>query len=212
MKNTFSEIKKYKETIKFLLARLVYNDALITIFAFGGIYATKVFKFSFSDIFLFGIILNITACLGAFLFGFLDDYLGGKNTIQITNCGFIVACFLAIISPEIDSFSIFSFSITGRFVFWISGSMIGIFSGPNQSASRSLMARLIPKNKENEFYGFFAFSGKAPAFIGPLLFSTIVSVTDSLQYGLCVVAILFAIGAFLLHRVDENKGINANSL
>ena len=79
IRTTFEDIKKHRQIVKFLIARLVYNDALITIFAFGGIYAKEVFKFSFNDIFLFGIILNITAGLGAFLFGFLDDIIGSKK-------------------------------------------------------------------------------------------------------------------------------------
>ena len=74
--------------------------------------------------------------------------------------------------------------------------------GPNQAASRSLMGRLIPKNKENEFYGFFAFSGKATAFVGPLLLSIIVSYTDSLQYGLISVVLLFILGTILLSKVN----------
>jgi len=64
------------------------------------------------------------------------------------------------------------------------------------------MGRLIPKNKENEFYGFFAFSGKATAFVGPLLLSIIVSYTDSLQYGLISVVLLFILGTILLSKVD----------
>ena len=80
------------DSFSFLFARLVYNDALITIFAFGGIYAKQVFKFTFNEIFLFGIIINITAGLGAFLLGFLDDILGGKKTIQISNFGLKGIC------------------------------------------------------------------------------------------------------------------------
>lgn len=204
LNKTFKEVKCYKETLKFLLARLVYNDALITIFAFGGIYAKQVFDFTFNEIFLFGIVLNVTAGLGALAMGFLDDILGGKKTIQISNVGFIVACTLAVIAPEFNN---------GRFIFWIAGSMIGVFSGPNQAASRSLMGRMTPKNKENEFYGFFAFSGKATAFVGPLLFSTIVSLTDSIRLGLAVVSVLFLIGIILLNNVNEKQGIeDANSI
>ena len=204
LNKTFREVKCYKETLKFLLARLVYNDALITIFAFGGIYAKQVFNFTFNEIFLFGIVLNVTAGLGALAMGFLDDILGGKKTIQISNVGFIIACTLAVIAPEFNN---------GRFIFWIAGSMIGVFSGPNQAASRSLMGRMTPKNKENEFYGFFAFSGKATAFVGPLLFSTIVSLTDSIRLGLAIVSVLFLIGIVLLNNVDEKQGIkDANSI
>jgi len=200
LNNTYNEIKSYKETLKFLFARLVYNDALITIFAFGGIYAREVFNFTFNEIFLFGIVLNITAGIGAFALGFLDDIIGGKKTIQISNIGFIIATILAVLAPNFNY---------GKVVFWFSGALIGIFAGPNQAASRSLMGRLTPKNKENQFYGFFAFSGKATAFIGPLLFSTIVSFTNSLRAGLAIVSILFFIGIILLNNVNEKEGIKS---
>jgi len=208
LNNTFADISHYRETLKFLLARLIYNDALITIFAFGGIYAKEVFDFTFNEIFLFGIILNLAAALGAFSMGFLDDILGGKKTIQISNYGSILACLLAIFSPSVNEINILqSFGINGRLVFWVSGVLIGIFSGPSQTAGRSLMSRLTPKHKRNEFFGFYAFSGKATAFLGPLLFSTVVTITDSLRYGLSVVVLLFAIGIYLLSLVDEEKGI-----
>ena len=196
--STFNDIKKYKNIVKFLGARLIYNDALITIFAFGGIYAKRVFDFTFNDIFLFGIVLNITAGIGAFLLGFLDDILGGKKTIQISNLGFVLACLIAAIAPSIDNFIISSESL-----FWIAGILIGICSGPNQAASRSLMGRMIPENKENEFYGFYAFSGKATSFLGPFLFTLIVSITNDLRYGIATIAILFVIGFFLMSLVKE---------
>ena len=196
--STFDDIKKYKNIVKFLGARLIYNDALITIFAFGGIYAKRVFDFTFNDIFLFGIVLNITAGIGAFLLGFLDDIIGGKKTIQISNLGFVLACLIAAIAPSIDNFIINSESL-----FWIAGILIGICSGPNQAASRSLMGRMIPENKENEFYGFYAFSGKATSFLGPFLFTLIVSITNDLRYGIAMIAILFVIGFFLMNLVKE---------
>ena len=197
MKSTLRNIKEYKETVKFLIARLVYNDALITLFAFGGIYAKEVFGFTFYEIFLFGIALNITAGIGAFLFGFLDDLLGSKRTIQMTNYGFIIACAMAMTAGSVDSL----LGLTGKNIFWISGILIGIFSGPNQAASRSLMGKLTPANKESEFFGFFAFSGKATSFIGPLFFSLSVSLTSDLRSGIMMVLILFTLGAFLLSRV-----------
>jgi UMF1 family MFS transporter len=195
IKSTFSNIKKYKELVKFLIARIFYNDGLITIIAFGGIYAAGTFNFTFEDIFLFGIVLNITAGLGAFALGFLDDMIGGKKTVQVSNVGLIFACLLAV----------FTKSIT---VFWFSGILIGIFMGSNQAASRSLMARFIPENKENEFFGFFAFTGKATAFLGPLLLGIVTQVFNSQRHGIFVVVVLLLTGFFLMSRVNEKVGIS----
>ena len=81
--------------------------------------------------------------------------------------------------------------------------------GPNQAASRSLMGRLIPKDKENEFYGFFAFSGKATAFLGPLLFTLIIDYTNNMRLSLLMLAVLFFIGMIILNTVNTEDGIKS---
>ena len=197
--HTFREIKKYKQVVKFLLARMIYNDGLVTIFAFGGIYAAGTFGFSFEEIMIFGIVLNVTAGIGAFIFGFLDDKLGGKLTIQITLICLIVAGLMAIFAQS-------------KLYFWIAGIIVGIFSGPNQAASRSLMGRFTPKLRENEFYGFFAFSGKMTAFIGPLCLGILTELFDSQRAGVSIVVVLFVVGLFLLKSVDEKDGIATTKL
>ena len=207
IKKTFIELSRYKNIFRFLIARLFYNDGLITIFAFGGIYASNTFNFSFNEIFLFGILLNLCAGLGAFILGFVDDHIGGKKTIQLSNLGLILACIIATVVPN-ENINLLSLSLHGKNLFWFSGILIGLFAGPNQSASRSLMARLIPKGKENEFFGFFAFSGKATAFIGPLFLGLFTQIFNSQRAGIVIVIILFGVGSFLLTRVSEVKNVN----
>ena len=185
---------------------------MVTIFAFGGIYASGTFDFTFQEIMIFGIVLNVTAGLGAFGLGFLDDIIGGKKTIQLSNIGLIFACLIAVLAPNRDFFLLDipilgERMISGRTFFWISGVLIGIFSGPNQSASRSLMARFIPAKMENEFFGFFAFSGKATAFVGPLLLGILTEIFNSQRYGIAVVLLLFVTGLILLQSVDEKEGM-----
>ncbi len=191
---TFRELQRYREIFKLLLARLVYNDGLITVFAFGGIYAAGTFGFTFEEVLFFGIIVNIAAGTGAWCFGYLDDRLGGKLTIQITLVGFVIAAIIAVVPQE-------------KIWFWIAGLLVGLFAGPNQSASRSLMGRFAPQNKETEFYGFYAFSGKATAFLGPLLMGVITQASGSQRYGMATVGLFFIIGGLLLRTVDEQKGI-----
>ena len=191
---TFRELQRYREIFKLLLARLVYNDGLITVFAFGGIYAAGTFGFTFEEVLFFGIIVNIAAGIGAWCFGYLDDRLGGKLTIQITLVGFVIAAIIAVVPQE-------------KIWFWIAGILVGLFAGPNQSASRSLMGRFVPQNKETEFYGFYAFSGKATAFLGPLLMGVITQAFGSQRAGMATVGLFFIIGGLLLRTVDEQKGI-----
>ncbi|MBU1193664.1 MAG: MFS transporter [Proteobacteria bacterium] len=191
---TVREIKKYKQIATLLLARMIYNDGLVTIFAFGGIYAAGTFGFSFNEIMIFGICINIAAGIGALIMGFFDDRLGGKKTIQISNIALGFATFLAAVSP-------------GKTGFWIACILIGLFAGPNQSASRSLLGRFVPKENETQFFGFFAFSGKLTAFMGPLLLGVLTQVFNSQRAGVAAVILFFVFGALVLSRVDEKAGI-----
>jgi len=193
LKTTFKEIRNYRQIIRLLIARVFYNDGILTIFAFGGIYAAGTFGFTNEEILIFGIVLSVAAGTGAFCLGFLDDIIGGKRTIQITIFAFILASIIAIFSPS-------------KFWFWVAGIMVGLFSGPNQASSRSLMGRFVPTKKESEFFGFFAFSGKATAFLGPLAFGFFTELFDTQRAGICVTMVLFIIGGILLHFVDEEEG------
>ena len=143
---TFKEIKPYRQIVRLLLARLIYNDGLVTIFAFGGIYAAGTFGFTIEEIIIFGIVLNVGAGLGAFALGYLVDILGGKKTIMISLVGLTIAAIMAVFAPS-------------RELFWVAGVIVGLFAGPNQAASRSLMGRFVPQNMEAEAFGFFVFSG-----------------------------------------------------
>jgi len=187
---TFREIRKHRETVKFLLARLVYNDGLVTIFSFGGIYAQGVFGFSLTDVLVFGIVINLAAGIGAIAMGYLDDWIGAKLTIVISLFGLMLAAVFGVFARD-------------PLWFWVAGIIIGVFSGPNQAASRSLMGRYVPPGYENEFFGFFAFSGKLTAFIGPLLVGFVTTMAQSQRAGMVVVIFLFAVGLMMLIPVRE---------
>jgi UMF1 family MFS transporter len=191
--STFREIRRYRQIFRLLIARMIYNDGLITIFAFGGIYAAETFGFSLREVMYFGLALNVTGGLGAFLMGFLDDRIGGKRTIMITIAGLIVGCLGAVL-------------VTTKPGLWIAGLFIGLFVGPNQAASRSLLGRFVPHEKETEFYGFFAFSGKAIAFLGPFMLGEFTRIFQSQRAGVAALLIFFVVGAALLTRVNEAEG------
>ena len=195
IRQTFNSISYYKQIFQFLIARLFFNDGLITIFALGGIYAVSTINFSFEEVMLLGIVLNICAGIGSFVFGYLEDKIGVKKVINISLVVLIIATLLAYIAPETNF---------PKEMFWVAGVLIGLMVGPNQSCSRSLMAQLTPKEKQNEFFGFFALTGKATSFLGPLFFG-IITTYYSQQMALWIVIILFVVGLLLFNRITFTK-------
>lgn len=198
---TYKDIKKYKNTVRFLIARLFYNDALITIFSFGGIIAKGVYNFNLEKMLIFGITLGVSAGIGAYFMGFVDDKIGAKKTIQYSNLLLLIATCLVVF-------------VDNENIFWIAGILVGFSSGPNQSSSRSLMSRFSPKDKQNEFFGFFAFSGKITAFLGPFLLAQVthisliyfdVSNETAQRLGVSVVLLLLILGSVMLSFVNEEN-------
>ena len=193
LRRTLTRIRDFEDIVRFLVARLIYNDGLITVFAFGGVYAAGTFGMDTSEVIVFGIALNVAAGLGAFLFGLVDDRVGGRITVLWSLVGLFVCSLVAVAAPN-------------RTWFWAAALALGLFMGPNQSASRSLMGRFAPKRYESEFFGFFAFSGKATAFLGPLLLGLLTAGYGQ-RAGIAVVLVFFLVGGLLLLRVDEARGI-----
>ena len=194
LRHTFGRLRHYPDISRLLVARLLYNDGLITIFAFGGIYAAGTFGMSLPEVIQFGIALNITAGIGAGLFGIVDDRLGGRRTILVTLVALTVCSLLAVWAPSVGWL-------------WLAGLSLGLFVGPNQSASRTLMARFVPEQHAAGFFGLFAFSGKITTFAGPLLLGIVTQATGSQRLGVATVVGFFVLGGLLLLTVNEQRGI-----
>ena len=190
LKITFKEIYKYKKILNFLIARLFYNDGLITIFALGGIYAVGSLDFSMREVLILGVVLNVFAAIGSFTFGYIEDQIGVKNVINISLLILIFATLLAFIAPWTNF---------PKEIFWLAGVLLGTMIGPNQSCSRSFMSQIIPIEKKNEFFGFFALTGKATSFLGPLLFG-IITTLHSQQFALLSVVVFFILGYIIFNR------------
>jgi UMF1 family MFS transporter len=191
---TLRRALRYRDAMRLLVARLIYNDGLVSIFAFGGIYAEAVFGFDLEELLWFGFWLNVFAGLGALVFGRVDDLLGGQRTVLITLLGLAAATIMAAAATE-------------RWHLWVAGALIGTMVGPNQSASRSLMARFVPAAEAAEFFGLFALSGKLTSFAGPLLLGQLIWVTGNHRIGVASLLVFFVVGGLLLLRVNEQDGV-----
>ncbi len=191
---TFKDLRKYKNIIWFLIARLFYMDGINAIFAVAAIYAATVFGMSTTDIIMLGIGTNFAAGIGSWVFSFIENKIGSKNIIVFSLiCIFIISFAILLINQK-NTFIILAICLS-------------TFFGPIQSASRVYFAKFIPDEKKYEFFGFYSFSGKVTSFIGPILYGTITYTFSSPKLGMASLLVLFAVGLLLLTKVENDHQI-----
>ena len=173
--------------VRFLIARMLYADALVVVYAFGGIYATNVFGFTQDEVIGFAIAINLTAGIGAAFMGRLEDRIGGFKTIRFSLVCLICLSLIVLIAPS-------------KVFFWVSALSMGIFIGPLQSASRTVVARIVPPEQMARIFGLYMISGKATSFLGPLLYGILFSIFDTDRAGMAIAVVFLVIGYVLLGR------------
>jgi UMF1 family MFS transporter len=189
---TIRHLRQYRQVALYLFAHMIYTDGLNTLFAIGGIYVAITFGMDFDEILLFGIAMNVSAAAGAFAFGWVDDWIGPKRTILIA-----LVSILGIGGGLVLA--------TTKMQLWALAIPLGLFLGPAQSASRSLMARLAPPKMVAEFFGLFALSGKATAFLGPAVFGFVTDISQSQRLGMATILVFITLGALVLLPVRDPR-------
>lgn len=181
------------DMMRFLIARLFYTDGLNTLFAFGAIFAAGVHGMTFEEILLFGIALNVTAGLGAAGFGLIEDRLGSKTTVMVALVAMIGLGAALLLTDS-------------KAVFWGMAMALGIFMGPAQAASRTLMARMAPEGEVTAHFGLFALSGRITGFFGPAVLAAVTDASGSQRAGMATVLVFLAVGAATLATVRPVRG------
>lgn len=183
-------LPRRRDLFRFLLAHMLYNNGLLTLFGLGGVYAAGVFGMRLDEVILFGIALNVAAGLGAFTFGFVDDRIGSRATVLVALGGLILSAGLAVIAVD-------------RIWLWTAGIGIGLFVGPVQASSRALMARITPEGEAAGHFGLFALSGRATAFLGPSAVAAVTALGDSQRLGMATILLFLGAGLALLAGVRD---------
>jgi UMF1 family MFS transporter len=206
------ELPKQKSMAAFLLANMIYTDGLVSLFAFGGIYAAGTFGWNTIQIGTFGILLAIAGTFGAWLGGKLDDKLGPKRVIS-GSLLILLLSIVVILLVDRDSVLFVKvaapapggalFSGAAERAYLVLGCLIGAAGGPLQAASRTLLIHMAPKDRIAQYFGLFALTGKVTSFVGPLLIGVVTAVTESQKAGMAVLVPFFAIGLVLLARVRD---------
>ena len=212
LRATLAELTKSRSMTTFLIANMIYTDGLVSLFAFGGIYAVGTFGWNTIQIGTFGILLAISGAFGAWLGGKLDDRLGPKTVITgsllilLSSIAAILlitrdSIFFISVTPPIPNGPLFA--APAEKVYLALGALIGLAAGPLQAASRTMLIRLAPRDRITQYFGLFALTGKVTSFFGPLLIGTITAATMSQKAGMAVLVPFFLAGLVLLSRVKS---------
>lgn len=193
---TVRDASSFAQVFRFLPAFLVYSAGVQVVIYFSGIIASKDFGFTGVKLLLFFLQITVTAGIGAFGIGRLQDAIGRKRALMLTLVVWIVAALLAAALPRTSQY---------EWAFWVIGNLIGLALGAIGAGSRAFFGVLTPLHKSAEFFGLWGSAYKFAAVIGPPLFG-LTSEWMGSRAALLLVAGFFSAGMLGLWFVDEGRG------
>jgi UMF1 family MFS transporter len=206
---TLRGMRANRSLLAFLIASMIYRDALAALFAFGGIYAAGVLGWGLFELGIFGIVAAGTGAAGAWLGGRMDAAYGPRPVIVASIWMLILVCAVALLTTRdmVLTIAVAPGSRLPDLVFLAAGGLLGAAAGSLQAASRTMLVHQAEGRVEAaQAFGLYALSGKATAFIGPALIAIATTMTGSQRLGVSPVIALFLIGLVLLYWVKTETG------
>ena len=200
---TVKSLPSRPSLLSYLMGSMFYRDALNGFYAFGGIYAAGVLKWSIIEIGVFGILAGATGALGAWLGGRADRSFGPRPVLFATIVMLICVAVVALLTSRssVLGVPVDAASRLPDITFYICGAIIGAAGGALQAASRTMLVHQVSNDRMTEAFGLYALTGRATAFLAPYSIAVITGATGSQQMGLIPIIVLFVIGAALLFYV-----------
>ena len=197
LKELFSHSWPYVDLRRFLICLTFYQAGVQTVIILAAIYAQQVMGFGAADTILLVLIVNITAALGALIFGSVQDKIGHVATISVTLIGWILMVLLA-------------WAAEGPVMFWISANLAGLCLGASQSSSRALVGFFSPASHRAEFFGLWGLAVKLSSILGPITYGLISWITKGdHRLAMLVTGIYFIIGLLILMGINVQRGREA---
>ena len=196
LKTTIKDIRKYPETLKFLIAYLFYNDGIQTVIAISGTYAILELELTEISLVMAILIVQITALSGALLLAKLSNRIGAKKVILIT---LFIWTLMVVITYGLPA------GQQNPYLLIAAG--IGFVLGGSQALSRSLYSQVIPRAQEAQYFSFYEISERGTSWLGTLAFGIVFGLTGSYRQSVLFVIAFFVIGGLMLLRVNIRQAI-----
>ena len=196
LKTTIKDVRKYPETLKFLIAYLFYNDGIQTVIAISGTYAILELKLTEISLVIAILIVQVTALIGALLLAKLSDKIGAKNVILLT---LFIWTLMVVITYALPA------GQQNPYLAIAAG--IGFVLGGSQALSRSLYSQVIPRSREAQYFSFYEISERGTSWLGTLAFGIAFGLTGSYRQSVLLIIAFFVIGGLLLLRVNIRQAI-----
>jgi UMF1 family MFS transporter len=191
---TIKAASHYRDLFVFFGSLLAYTCGTTTVVIMATVYAQEVMGFKTNDSIMLIMLVNVTAAIGAFTFGFIQDKIGSVKGLALSLVLWVVAIFLAYQAP-------------GKAQFWVASTLMGLSMGGSASAARALVGQLSPKERSAEFFGLWGLTSKLAAIIGPMTYSLFTYLAGG-NYRTALLSTLgfFVLGLVILSFVREKRG------
>ncbi len=198
LRDTFAQLRRYPQTLRFLLAYLFYNDGVQTVIACASLYGVQQLKFSDNQMVITILLVQFVAFAGALLFGRVAGRYGAKNLVLSSLVLWTAVVCAAYFVPA-HQFS----------VWLVLAVFIGTVLGGSQSLSRSLYSHLVPRGRESEFFSFYQAMERGTSWLGTFLFGLVYQVFHDYRLSIVALVVFFIVGGAILSTVRMREGIAA---
>lgn len=199
LKHTAREARRYRDLQAMMVCGACYQAGVATIITLAAIYAQEVMGFNTRDTLMLVLVVNITACIGAFGFGYVQDIIGKKRALM-------VALLIWILMVG------FAWFATTPGLFWVAANLAGLAMGSSQSAGRALIAYFSPPERAGEFFGLWGVATRFASVLGPLTYGAVSWFSGgNHRLAMLLTGVFFVAAMLALSRVNEARGRQAAS-
>jgi UMF1 family MFS transporter len=192
--DTLRHVDRYRDFALLLVCGVCYQAGVMVVIALAAIYAQEVMKFTFVQTMTLVLVVNVTAAVGAFAFGYVQDAIGHKLALGLT-----LVLWLAMVAVAALA--------TSSAMFWLAANLAGLAMGSSQSAGRAMAGLFAPRDRLAEFYGLWTFATQLAAIIGPISYGAVVYATgNDHRLAIGVTGLYFVAGLVALVPMNIERG------